>query len=112
MKTVDELALDYTCINEHCCEVCAGEGFVAGYTFAQDHTELQWISVTDRLPNEDEDVLVFGKVLNDAPNVLGVRRLYNGKIESTCTWEAEDGYVFTESDVTHWMPLPQAPNEN
>lgn len=38
MKTVEEMALDYAVVNEHCCEVCAGEGFVAGYESAMNQT--------------------------------------------------------------------------
>ena len=71
----------------------------------------QWISVKDRLPEEDIAVLVYGQVLNDPPDVIGVRRRYKGDQEWKYTWESEDGFIYREDDVTHWMPLPAAPKE-
>ena len=81
-------------------------GFLAGYKAAQ-----QWISVKNRLPEEDVAVLAYGKVLNDSPDILGVRRRYNGDQEWKHTWESEDGFIYREDDITHWMPLPAAPKE-
>jgi hypothetical protein len=71
----------------------------------------QWISVKDRLPEEDVAVLVYGQVLNDPPDVIGVRRRYNGDQDWKHTWESEDGFIYREDDVTHWMPLPEPPKE-
>ena len=70
-----------------------------------------WISVKDRLPEQDVAVLTYGQVLNNPPEVLGVRRRYNGDQEWKHTWESEDGFIYREDDVTHWMPLPAAPKE-
>ena len=80
--------------------------FLAGYQAAQ-----QWISVKDRLPEQDVAVLTYGQVLNNPPEVLGVRRRYNGDQEWKHTWESEDGFIYRENDITHWMPLPTAPKE-
>jgi len=70
-----------------------------------------WISVKDRLPKEDVAVLVYGQVLNDPPDVIGVRRRYNGDQDWKHTWESEDGFIYREDDVTHWMPLPEPPKD-
>lgn len=83
------------------------ETFLAGYKAAQP----QWISVKDRLPEEDVAVLVYGQILNDPPDVIGVRRRYIGDQEWKYTWESEDGFIYREDDVTHWMPLPEPPKE-
>ena len=74
-------------------------------------TSGQWISVKDRLPEEDVAVLTYGQVLNDPPDVIGVRRRYNGDQDWKHTWESEDGFIYREDDVTHWMPLPKPPEE-
>jgi hypothetical protein len=43
--------------------------------------------------------------------VIGVRRRYNDDQEWKHTWEFEDGFIYREDDVTHWMPLPKPPTE-
>ena len=83
------------------------EAFIAGYQAAAP----QWISVKERLPEQDVAVLAYGQVLNDSPDILGVRRRYNGDQEWKHTWESEDGFIYREDDVSHWMPLPAAPKE-
>lgn len=70
-----------------------------------------WISVKERLPEEGEDVLVFGQYLNDIAKVLGVRSRYRGDQEWKYTWEGPDEWVYRENDVTHWMPLPKPPED-
>lgn len=57
---------------------------------------MEWISVKDRLPEEDTWVLVYsrqGRYTN-----LKVDYIHGGK------W-------FHSFYVTHWMPLPEPPKE-
>lgn len=61
----------------------------------------QWISVKDRLPEDDADYLVW---LYDACTVE--RAMYYGDGE----WLTEELDNLTRF-VTHWMPLPEPPNE-
>jgi hypothetical protein len=82
-------------------------GYSAGYQAAS----AKWVSVKERLPNEDEPVLVYGQVLNDIARVLGVKRRYRGDQDWKYTWESEDDYIFTQDDVTHWKPLDEPPME-
>jgi len=82
------------------------DAFVAGYKAAH-----RWISVKDRLPEEGEEVLIFGQYLNDIPKILGVRSRYKGDQDWKYTWEGPDEWVYRENDVTHWMPLPEPPKE-
>ena len=70
--------------------------------------ENQWISVEDKLPDENADVIVFA---ND---------IVNGFVETACYyvcpeylsggWREENGDPY-EPIVTHWMPLPTPPKE-
>ena len=63
------------------------------YDFAQKN---EWISVKDRLPEEDIRVLVY--INSDRSYTkLDTDRLSNGK------------FVRWYKDVTHWMPLPEPP---
>ena len=67
----------------------------------------EWISVEERLPETDDEVLVWYKYLrySDLKNVMayGLARFTDTKM-----WFFEDG---TESrrKVFYWMPLPKAP---
>lgn len=58
----------------------------------------KWISVKDRLPEDDDDVLIriYGKI-------IGVGYRINGKWKSLSMVKAPV--------VTHWMPLPEMPEE-
>lgn len=63
----------------------------------------KWISIKDILPEENELVLLFG---DD-----GVFRGYYSYGSFSCHpigSYAGDGCVF---GITHWMPLPEPPNE-
>lgn len=58
----------------------------------------EWISVKDRLPDEDVRVLVY----------LDSDRSYT-KIDTDRRFEGK--WVRWGYDVTHWMPLPELPTE-
>lgn len=71
-----------------------------GYQNGLEAAAPKWISVEERLPEELEDVLVLSR---------------NG----SCTW-AEVAHLMRNQwwrvgipmiNVTHWMPLPEAPKE-
>jgi len=106
-KTPEELAEEYLKNNHE--YFSAKEAFLAAYKAGYKAAAPQWISVKDRLPEEDVAVLVYGQVLNDPPDVIGVRRRYNGDQDWKHTWESEDGFIYQEDSVTHWMPLPWMP---
>ena len=122
MKTPEEMAERYlnqdkvvvAAIN-HDAEDLVKDAFLAGYQAAKDQLAdadkviLQWISVKDRLPEEGQEVLVFGSLLN-APKLLGVRYKVLGDQDWKYTWQG-DGYIFKQDYVTYWMPLPEPPKE-
>ena len=73
----------------------------------------QWISVKDRLP--DEEVLAA----NFAPGTHGYKEYIIGYVEAVkcydLDWEkdkcvAQNDFEILEN-VTHWMPLPEPPKE-
>ena len=74
----------------------------------------EWISVKDRLPEEDTPVLIY------APNTGGIWMAgYCGEYRvmqvqvRPAYWESYGSYdecmEFKPQDVTHWMPLPEPP---
>ena len=89
----------------------AVSGEVEKYSELVNKFASQWISVKDRLPEEDVAVLTYGQVLNDPPDIIGVKRRYNGDQDWKHTWEPEDRFIYREGDVTHWIPLPKPPTD-
>jgi len=86
---------------------------------------MEWISIKDRLPNEEQTVLI--KLKYKEPYMC-VARFYGDLITFRCdykhifitiphprfpkTWLFTDEYkkisYIVKNKVTHWMPLPKA----
>ena len=66
----------------------------------------EWIKVRDRLPQQ-----LLGKFLlfTDGTEVFFGRYFYGNSHKDECLWKAEIGWVDKDSDITHWMPLPEPP---
>lgn len=60
---------------------------------------MNWINVNDRLPEEGQRILIWDNEGVDTANYT------EGQFE----WQ---GLRLSEGSVTHWMHLPQPPNEN
>ena len=71
----------------------------------------RWISVEERLPEDGVNVLVYGLGNNENSTIAMTsytHRMYGYKIEGWCSpWQ----YFFHEYKITHWMPLPESPEE-
>ena len=63
-----------------------------------------WISVKDRLPDAQKDYLVFRRLPTRAVTIAW----YAGENG----WLALDGGFYTDGVVTHFMPLPEPPEED
>ncbi len=75
----------------------------------------EWISVEDRLPEEDD---VFFVLIHDDSDFVAIPEVSWWALDGIFTdtgkpcgayWEIEDEYKFYK--VTHWMPLPEPPKE-
>jgi hypothetical protein len=67
--------------------------------------ERRWIPVSERLPVDNSQVLFYD---NDGIIYKGVHS------NNTPQWESNGGYYWHGSEykyVTHWMPLPEPPEE-
>lgn len=62
-----------------------------------------WISVRDELPNTFETVIVYRKA-NRGPGAVEL-----GRRDSGNRWRV---YGAKTDKVTHWMPLPDKPEED
>ena len=90
----------------------------ADHLIANGVTVNEWISVKDRLPEEDGQYLVFEKgaygtrtrTLRFAKDGRKVDKydFHRGWKNVWYRYDSEWGHV-TIDNVTHWMPLPQPP---
>ena len=90
----------------------------ADYLIANGVTVQEWISVTERLPEEDGAYLVTTNSFGDRQSVkfrwfakdgenIDAYDLA-GQKDVWYLYDSECGYISINS-VTHWMPLPQPP---
>lgn len=78
---------------------------LADYLIAHGVMVQEWIPVSERLPEEAGEYNVMIKGAEIATS-LWYSRLSNGWYNFD-----DDYYEETYDDVTHWMPLPEAPKE-
>jgi hypothetical protein len=115
-KTPEQLAADYVQAwwgpREDNMTLATRQSFMAGYQAAKEsnspvkpdgcnssNNSNGWISVMDRLPENDNEVLIVA----------------SGEV-TTAFYEAGDfgwsyGTTGYETTITHWMPLPKPPTE-
>lgn len=79
-----------------------------------------WISVKERLPMIDDDVLVFARGKGDG--FIGKTKIATAYI-TDCTyfggspikvvpqWRSQFRFFLTDYEITHWMPMPEPPKE-
>jgi hypothetical protein len=71
----------------------------------------RWISVEERLPEDDANVLVYA-IGNNENSCIAMtsytHNLHGFHIEG---WRSPWQYFFDDHKITHWMPLPPAPKE-
>lgn len=70
----------------------------------------EWISVKDRLPDGSEGDWVLGVVNGDSGNMKMENFITLVCFDPSCGWYLEE---MPEADiaVSHWMPLPELPEE-
>ena len=65
---------------------------------------MNWISVKKRLPKDREDVLVYR--LDESFDIAA-----RNPLSETCAYWSCSDEVCNDSEITHWMPLPEPPKE-
>ena len=66
----------------------------------------KWIPVTDRLPEDGSDVLAYLKYADNSR--IAAANYYKGTWQDCIMGRL---YLTEEGFVTHWMPLPEPPEE-
>lgn len=100
MKTIEQAAREYADRYQGIRRNEAFDAFNAGADFA---LAIQWVSVEDRLPEDEELVLINHKAGGITLAVWNERH--------QC-WDDESGDdVMYSNGVTHWMPIPELKTE-
>lgn len=104
---------DIECHNKatgcYCIENPCHNQMIAEKLYNVGYRKQEWISVDERLPEDNGDELI----LHTEDGCVGAGRfaIYGG--EALFSWMDNEGsdfyYLGTDSKVTHWMPLPEAP---
>lgn len=82
---------------------CISSDYCAGWNDAVDAMP-RWISVKDRLPDDQRNVLVVNG--HCYIRIVG----YWGKRGGQWRW-LHNGCFAHYNDITHWMPVPEPPKE-
>ena len=72
----------------------------------------KWISVKDRLPEDDVDVIAYAVSNNGGYTIVvtfHTHKLYGLNIEG---WASPWQYFSSHYTITHWMSLPEPPKED
>lgn len=75
--------------------------FASGVTWADAHPENPWISVKERLPEPEQEVLLYDV---DSVKHYAIGWLRKKKEYCKSKWFVTNGYVADDS-ITHWMPI-------
>ena len=68
----------------------------------------KWISVTERLPEDNQDVLVMVHWRDYPEDTMCYGRKHKTR---WYLWNGELGELIKGFDITHWRPLPEPPKE-
>lgn len=126
MKTPEEIKKGLECCakaSEEACKHCpyskGCERFEAGnlyrdalaYITQLEARDTKWISVEDRLPEDDVNVIVYAVSNNGGYTIVvtfHTHTLYGLNIEG---WASPWQYFTRNYTITHWMPIPEMPKE-
>ena len=87
---------------------------------------MEWISVKDRFPDDEQDVLIFTETVETYGKHKERKKIYHNIFYGYCdsgTWltsychgceyieKMNEKFPDEHITVTHWMPLPDPPKE-
>lgn len=82
------------------------EAFELGVEWADANQPSPWISVDERLPEPEKEVIILDKRKH-----IDIDFLTDDGDGGYYWWKSEDA-IFNENDeISHWMPIPQLPKE-
>ena len=100
----DECRYSYSKHNQDVgvCKICEFQALLD----ADVSPKSEWISVTERLPDEANDYIVALRYSSGA--YFSTKRSYS---KERGWYGVSPDHYYRETAVTHWMPLPEPPKE-
>lgn len=84
----------------------AEDAFVAGAEWADANQPAPWISVEDKLPELDKEVIILDKGKH-----IDIDFLMDDGEGGYFWWKSDESICCEDDEITHWMPLPELPKE-
>lgn len=80
----------------------AEDAFVAGAQWADNNPKSPWISVEERLPEPEKEVIIINKRKH-----IDIDFLTDDGEDGYYWWKSYDTIWRDEDKITHWMPIPE-----
>lgn len=80
--------------------------FIEGAMFADANQPSPWISVEDRLPEPEKNVIILDKRKH-----IDIDFLTDDGEDGYYWWKSDDTIWCDDDKITHWMPIPELPKE-
>ena len=84
----------------------AEDAFVAGANWADNNPKSPWISVDERLPEPEKDVIILAK-----NKYIDIDHLTDDGEDNYYWWKSDDVIWCDDDKITHWMPIPELPKK-
>lgn len=81
-------------------------GIKVGVSWADKNPKSPWISVEDRLPEPEKDVIIIDKRKN-----TDIDHLTDDGEGNYYWWKSDDTIWCEDDEITHWMPIPKLQEE-
>ena len=76
--------------------------FIAGAEWADANQPNPWISVEERLPEPEKDVIILAK-----NKYIDIDHLTDDGEDGYYWWKSDDVIWCDDDKITHWMPIPE-----
>ena len=81
-------------------------GIKVGVSWADENPKSPWISVEDRLPEPEKEVIIL-----NGRKQIDIDHLTDDGEGGYYWWKSDDIICCDDDEITHWMPIPELPKE-